>query len=110
MFDRIFPHIWLEAPRDIREHLAEVFGVQQTGPTEIKDDRVVSDGRTIEDLAVITAERMAEYVGSVEPFPRLWELTLAKARAELNPPVAIIGNGPAEEEKPHVQKKKGKQE
>ena len=77
-------------PRDIRDHLATVFGVERNGVAEIRDQVIVSDGRSQEDLLAITTEKMAEYVGSEESFPRLWELTCAKAKHELNPPVGII--------------------
>lgn len=77
------------APKDIREHLATVFNVGLSGITEVRDQTVVTDGRTIEDLIVITAEAMAKYVGSMESFARLWELSLARAKHELYPPFEI---------------------
>lgn len=90
MYDKIVSQQWMLAPREIREHLAEVFNVNKSGITEIVDQTVKTDGRTSEDLAVITGDAMAKYVGSVESFGRLWELSLAKAKYELNPPIAIV--------------------
>lgn len=90
MFDKILPGLWMTLAPERREHLAHVFHVQRSGISEIRDSTHVSDGRTIDDLSVITAERMAEYVGSTESFSRLWELTVAKAHYELHPPVGEI--------------------
>ena len=33
---------------------------------------------------------MVDFVGSTESFPRLWELTVAKARSVVNPPMAVM--------------------
>lgn len=87
--DKIYSHYWIEQPKDIREHLMKVFGISRSGISEIRDQTLISDGVTNEDLRMITSEKMAEYVGSVEAFSRLWELTIAKARYELNPPIEI---------------------
>lgn len=94
--DRIVPQQWMLVPRVTREHLAHVFGVIKSGITEVHNETVVTDGRTIDDLAVITAPVMAEYVGSEESFGRLWELSVAKAHSELNPPVGMVGAPGAE--------------
>ena len=89
--DKIVPQAFMLLPRDIRDHIAQVFDVNRSGITEIRDDTVILDGRTLEDLSVITSEKMAEYVGSVESFGRLWELSIAKAKHELYPPAMVIG-------------------
>lgn len=82
--------MWLSLPRATRDHLIEVFGLERSGVTEIRDQDVVSDGYTIDDLRKISLEKMTEYIGSEETFSRAWEITLAKVHAELNPPVAEI--------------------
>lgn len=76
--------------REIRHHLATVFNIPFSGVTEIRDQEVITDGRTMNDLEAISAEKMAEYVGSTDSFARLFELTVAKAHSELNPPVGVI--------------------
>jgi hypothetical protein len=88
--DKIFPQLWMQLSRESREHLAKVFELPRTGITEIRNQDVISDGYTQEDLAHITAEKMEHYVGSKETFSRLWELTVAKCRHELNPPKGMI--------------------
>ncbi len=87
--DRIYQQQWIALPKETREHLKKVFGIQATGVAEIIDQTVVSDGVTNANLQVITAERMAEYVGSTESFLRLWELTIAKVKYELHPPIEL---------------------
>ncbi len=86
MNDRLLPQIWMLQPLEIRNHLIRVFDIPRTGAAEIRDDYVVSDGYNYEDLAAVTGEAMATYVGSEETFSRLWELTVAKAKYELDPP------------------------
>lgn len=88
--DKIVPQAFMLLPREIREHLAPIFGIGRSGITEIRDDQVISDGRTQEDLNAVTAGKMADYVGSEESFGRLWELSIAKAKHELHPPVGEI--------------------
>lgn len=84
--NKIYQQHWIELPNDIRKHLIGVFGIMKTGIAEVRDTTLISDGVTNNDLQVITEVKMQEYVGSKEAFPRLWELTLAKAKYELNPP------------------------
>jgi hypothetical protein len=88
----IYPHVWLRLPRDVREHLVTIFKIGKSGVSEVKDMEVVSDGRTDEDLSVITLEAMNKYIGSVETdFDKAWDITVSKAIYELHPPVAING-------------------
>lgn len=90
--EHIYPQIWLSLPKETKEELIKVFGIQRTGVTEIVDQRVVSDGYTEKDLEVISLDKMNEYIGSHETFVRAWEITLAKIYSELHPPVGEIGD------------------
>lgn len=98
MFDHIYTHIWMLVPYEERMVLVEHFDITKSGVTEIRNEEVLTDGYTNDDLAAITAERMAAFVGSEEPFMRLWELTVAKAHSIVNPPA--IFPQPAPEELP----------
>lgn len=89
MFEKVYPHIWMALPKDIKDHLVTVFNIPRTGVSEIRDQQLVSDGYSIEDLQVITLPKMIEYIGSEETFPRAWELSCAKAKYELNPPMSL---------------------
>jgi len=84
--ERVYAHNWMALSKEYREHLIKVFGIIPTGIREVIDMTQVSDGVTNKDLEVITSEKMIEYVGSTEPFSRLWDLTLMKVKYELNPP------------------------
>lgn len=76
-----------------RQLLKVVFNiVGPTAPTEVRNEMVVTDGHTVDDLKAITHEKMCEYIGSQETFLRAWEITLAKIHSELNPPIAEIKN------------------
>lgn len=89
MFERIYPQNWVELSQQVRVHLAKVFDIPRSGISEVRDMTLVSDGHTNEDLKAITLEKMNEYIGSEETYPRAWEITLSKVNYELNPPVQI---------------------
>lgn len=95
--EQITPQLWMLLSRETRDHLIKEFKVPKSGMTEIRNEELLSDGRTLEDLKVINSESMANYVGSDESFGRLFELTLAKSHAELHPPVGTISR-PQDEE------------
>lgn len=88
---QVYPAHWIHLPHEVREHLAKIFDVRRSGPTEIVDNKIISDGRMPADLKSITKEKMQEYLlkSKEEDFMRLWELTLSKARGELHPPQLI---------------------
>lgn len=91
--NKIYVQHWIELPKDIREHLMKALGIPKTGIAEIRDQTLISDGITNTDLQLLTPEKLSEYVGSVDTLPRLWDLTIAKARYELNPPTIEMGVG-----------------
>lgn len=90
MFEKVYVQIWITLDKETREHLSKVFSIPTSGIAEIRDQTLVSDGKTNIDLQSITKEAMEAYVGSASDFTRLWELTLAKCRYELHPPVGEI--------------------
>ncbi len=83
--------------KDVKDHLVKIFDLKRSGITEIRDQEVIRDGYSDEDLKAITLEKMIEYVGSEETFPRAWELTCAKVKYELHPPIFIKSVPPDEE-------------
>lgn len=91
--EKIYSQHWIDLPKQVRAKLVEVFGIERTGITEVRDQTVISDGFTNTDLQGITLDKMNQYIGSVETFPRAWELTLMKVNYELNPPMIEIGVG-----------------
>lgn len=89
---QIYQQVWINLPKEIRLQLIKDFGLERTGVTEVRDQTLISDGFTNDDLKCISLEKMCEYIGSEETFIRAWEITLAKVHAILNPPIAIIQN------------------
>ncbi len=89
-FKNVYVQNWLQLSVEIRNHLRTIFDIPRTGITEVRDTSIISDGTTNEDLGTITVDKMEKYVGSKETFPRLWELTLAKAKYELHPPMNLM--------------------
>jgi len=62
----ITPYVWLQVPPETRNALAKEFDIKCTGTprciTELGNTRVESDGFTIDDLRVLTVERMTEWL------------------------------------------------
>lgn len=93
--EKIYQQVWIDLPKATRHHLVKVFGLVPNGIAEIRDTTVISDGFTNDDLSRISALKMAEYVGGgADSFSRLWELTLAKVKYELNPPINFPQSSP----------------
>ncbi len=82
--------MFMHQPKEIRDYLSQMWKIPRSGISEIRDQEVISDGHTYDDLQVITHERMTEYIGSEESFLRAWEITVAKAHSELHPPIGEI--------------------
>ena len=95
MQNRIVPQAWMLLDKELRDYLAQIFHIEISGIIEIRDQTVVTDGRTMNDLAVITIERMEHFAGEIEgvseedKFARLWNLVISKAKYELHPPIDI---------------------
>ena len=93
MFNRIYQQMWLSLDKETRDYLQKVFNIQKSSITEIRDNQVLSDGVTNQDLEVITSERLSEYTESPVSigFPKLWEIALSKVKYELHPPAITVG-------------------
>lgn len=90
MYNNVPPQLWMQLDPKIRAELVSVFNIKRTGITEIRDQTIISDGYSIEDLKAITLPLMNEYIGSTEEsFPRAWEITCSKAKSTVYPPIAM---------------------
>lgn len=89
MYNNVPPQLWMQLPKDVKHHLVGIFKIPRTGVTEIRDQDVIADGYSVEDLRAITLEKMIAYIGSEETFPRAWEITCSKANSELHPPIEM---------------------
>ena len=56
--EQIFPAHWLALNHEMRERLATVFGIKRSASTEIMNNVIISVGRSVKDLCVITTEAM----------------------------------------------------
>lgn len=88
--ERLTPGQWMHNTKELRDHLAKQFDVPQSKATEIRDQDIVSDGRSYDDLLVITKEALCKYIGSEETFARAWEIACSKGWSELHPPMGTI--------------------
>jgi len=84
---QIYQAQYIRLDKEIREKLIKDFNIQKSQVCEIKDNTLISDGVSNEDLQVVTQETMMEYLGITEALPwgYLWELTLTKIDKELHP-------------------------
>ncbi len=84
------PQLWMQLEKPVREHLAKQFNLKRTGVSEIRDQELISDGYSVEDLKAFNLGSMGTYVGSEQTdMLHAWLVTCSKARFELNPPVQV---------------------
>lgn len=83
MFDRVYLQHWMSLPRDARLKLAEELGIPRNGITEVRDEIVLTDGHTNDDLGVITKELLQSYTGGDEndSFASLWDAAVSGKKA-----------------------------
>lgn len=82
--------------KEVRDYLAKEFDIQPSKPTDViidqlRGNQIVSDGRTVDDLAKITPEKLAEFVkDSPETGTlRLLEIATSKVKGILHPPINV---------------------
>lgn len=83
----------MQLDKKTRDHLSKAFNIQQSSVCEVRNETVVSDGKTNEDLLVITSETMAKYVGKMGSgltFNELWSETLKQAALEMDPNYVVV--------------------
>lgn len=86
--NKIYSQYWMTLPQDIRRHLVNLFKMNRSSGSEVRDNTVISDGYTNEDLENINEITMCEYLKlplGLKSFPELWTLTLGKVNNELHP-------------------------
>jgi hypothetical protein len=99
-FTRLPTQLWMMVPKHEREIIAEGLSLSRTGISEIRDQEIISDGYSNDDLANVTEAVMLDWVGGSDDknFNRLWELTVAKAHFIAHPPIGVITPKKEEEE------------
>lgn len=76
---QLTPFEWLQLPQEARTLFKETFKIPRTGGSIVVDNRVISDGHTIEDLGAVSLKSLQEYLGTTEDhWDRLLQLTINK--------------------------------
>lgn len=76
--------IWLSLPKNIRDEICVVFKIPRSGFVEVSDNKVVCDGHSNSDIALITVEKMQEFLGTNSAdFYQLFGDVVAQLKGEL---------------------------
>lgn len=76
---------WLSLPMPIRLRLKSIFSIPRSSGSEVVNTVVMSDGHTHADLAVVTVEKMQQYLFSDETdFYKLISQVVDKVTREYN--------------------------
>lgn len=80
---QILPHEWMQYSQQTKMRLKEIFDIPQSSSVSVVDNRVESDGHTLEDLSRISVEKMKVFTGSSnEDFRELLGITINKIISE----------------------------
>jgi Na+-transporting methylmalonyl-CoA/oxaloacetate decarboxylase gamma subunit len=63
---QLYSSYWVSLPSTVREQMREHFGIRRSVGTCVDGGRVICDGSTDVDLAVVTVEKMQELLKSKE--------------------------------------------
>jgi len=83
MFERLYQNQWMSLPREIRLWLRAMFDIPQTNVVEVRDNTVLTDGVTNDDLKAITLEKLKEFTKQEGTFAQLFEIVTQKLQFEL---------------------------
>ena len=82
---------WVSLPNEVRWRIRNIFNIPRSGVSDVVDFRIVSDGTTHEDIKVLTAPKMQEYLGTKEQdFHRLFDLVVARVIDQMSNPKDMI--------------------
>lgn len=83
---------YMALPKEARAKVRAAFDLKKSGPVEVEQNVVVSDGTTSEDCMAVSAARLRTYLGVEEgTFAALWEATVEKLN-EPELPEAFVDN------------------
>lgn len=80
IFSRIFIPQWMLLEKPVRDQLAKDFNIPQSGIIEIRNEEVLTDGKTNQDLEAITKEKLVEYCKQDGEFSFLFNIAVKKAK------------------------------
>lgn len=97
---QLTPFEWLQFSTETQNLFKETFHIPRSSGTIVTDNRVESDGHTIEDLSVVNPETLQEYLGTKDDhWDNLLELTINKMQhgedttSEVTEPVGVSRRG-----------------
>lgn len=71
---------YMALPKEVRAKVRAAFGIKKSGPVEVVQNVVVSDGVTSEDCMAVTSSVLRSYLGVEEgEFAALWPAAVEKA-------------------------------
>lgn len=85
---QLVPFEWLQMPKLIQELFIKWFKISRTGGAIVVDNKIISDGHTNEDLAVVSLESLQAFLHTDEThWDKLLQLTINKMEnyVESNP-------------------------
>lgn len=95
--NKVYTQHWIELDKPIREKLRELFSVGRSGITEVRDQTLISDGTTNEDLnEAFTQSTLEAFMGHGDTFPHLWIATVKKVTDIVYPPATVPTPEPLE--------------
>lgn len=83
MFERVYVPQWMSLTKDVREKMAEIFKIPRSGITEIRDETVLTDGRTQDDLLAITQEKLEKFCKQQGQFADLFKIAVKKVQFQI---------------------------
>lgn len=76
---QILPNEWIHFDVELRQKFAAIFNIPKSSSVHVVDNKVESDGYSVQDLTAITVEKMQEFSGSSESdFRKLLATTIEK--------------------------------
>lgn len=65
--------IWLSLPKETRDKICVIFNIPRSGFVEVSNNRVICDGHSDSDLALITIEKLQEVLDAeIQDFYKLF--------------------------------------
>lgn len=76
LFSRLYAHQWMTLPRETRMELRRIFNLPQTNVVEVRDNIVLTDGVTNDDLLQLTLDKLEWFTNKKGTFAELFEKTI----------------------------------
>lgn len=86
-------HTWVSLPNDVRDRIRTIFSISRSSHVQVNDGKIETDGTTPQDFQSLTVDKMQTYLNTKDDdFLKLFDMVVAKVKAELNPSVTITAS------------------